>query len=226
MSSIAVPLPRQPAVPLGHLWNWPSPAPEPYLILETFIDYCCPFSAKIFNRLTEEVIPAYNNGDSPRPRIKLIFQQVPQPWHPQSSLMHESVCAIRHLYGIQATNDYQRLLFASRDQFVDAVVMDESRTSISQRLAALAATLDGVEEEAVMERLKVIVTDTQKNSGSASIRVLKFYVKQHRQLGIHVTPTCRINGMIVETSSSWTLKEWQDYLDPMISLSEGGYKRN
>ena len=128
--------------------------------------------------------------------------------------------------GIQATNDYQRLLFASRDQFVDAVVMDESRTSISQRLAALAATLDGVEEEAVMERLKVIVTDTQKNSGSASIRVLKFYVKQHRQLGIHVTPTCRINGMIVETSSSWTLKEWQDYLDPMISLSEGGYKRN
>ena len=104
--------------------------------------------------------------------------------------------------------------------------MDESRTSISQRLAALAATLDGVEEEAVMERLKVIVTDTQKNSGSASIRVLKFYVKQHRQLGIHVTPTCRINGMIVETSSTWTLKEWQDYLDPMISLSEGGYKRN
>jgi hypothetical protein len=225
MSSVAAqPLPRQPAVPLGHLWCWPSPAPEPFLVLEVFVDYCCPFCARIFKRLTEEVIPAFN-GDS-TPRIKLIFQQLPQPWHPQSSLMHESVCAIRHLYGIQATNDYQRLLFASREQFVDAVVMDETRTSISQRLAALAATLEGVEEDAVMERLKVIVTETQKNSGSASIRVLKFYVKQHRQLGIHVTPTCRINGMIVETSSSWTLEQWQDYLNPMISLSEGGYKRN
>jgi hypothetical protein len=255
MSSLATTKPlNRPCAALGHVWNWPSPAPEPLLTLECFVDYCCPFSARIFKRLTEDVIPHYNKT-SEGPKIKLIFQQIPQPWHPQSATMHESyvtfpsplplfnkrsqtfltrfffllscsVCAVRHLYGIKFTNEWQTLLMAHREEFVDALCQDESRNQISSRLAKLAATIEGIEEEAVMDRMSVNVTENAKNSGSASIRVLKFYVKQHRQLGIHVSPTTRINNMIVETSSGWTLSEWNCFLDPMLQLASNGYKRN
>ena len=223
MTSIAIPKPNRPCAALGHYWNWPNPAPEPLLTLEVFIDYCCPFSARIFHRLTTEVIPLYNKE---KPKIKLIFQQIPQPWHPQSSTMHESVCAVRHLNGINTTNQYQTLLCASREQYTDAICQNESRNAISARLSQLAGTIEGVDAAAVLDRMVVRVTETQKNGGSDSIRVLKFYVKQHRQLGIHVSPTCRINNMIVDTSSGWTLEEWQTYLDPMVQLASGGYKRN
>jgi len=219
MAAFAQQLPNQPCVPLGHLWNWPSPAPEPFLVLEAFVDYCCPFSALMFKRLTEEVIPHYNKDF---PRIKLIIQQVPQPWHMQSSLMHESVCAVRHLYGINVTNTYQTLLLSRRDEYTDVVCQDETRNQICQRLSDLAAVVEGVESEAVMSRLRIRLIDNERNSGSESTRVLKFYIKQHRQLGIHVTPTCRINGVVIETSSGFTLDNWVALLEPMVQLAESG----
>ena len=215
-------LPNRPCAALGHPWNWSSTT-EPLLTLECFVDYCCPFSSKIFTALTEQVIPHYNKES---PKIKLIFQQIPQPWHPQSATMHESVCAVRHLYSIDITNLYQQLLMAHRNEYTDSICCNETRIQTSQRLAELAGSLEGVDVNNVMERLTPVFTDTSKNSGSPSIRVLKFYVKQHRQLGIHVSPTCRMNGMIVDTSSGWSLEQWQEFLDPMVSLAGRGYKRN
>ena len=42
-------------------------------------------------------------------------------------------------------------------------------------------------------------------------------VKHHRQLGIHVTPTCRVNGITTtDTSSSWSKAEWAAFLDPLL----------
>jgi hypothetical protein len=216
--------PNRPCAALGHAWQWPGNS-EPFLTLEVFIDYCCPFSARIFTKLTEEVIPHYNTTETPS-AIKLIFQQIPQPWHPQSATMHESVLAVRHLYGIEKTNEYQALLMAAREDFTDYRCCNETRMQTSSRLAELAGTLDGIDAKDVMVRLTPVFSETSKNSGSPSIRVLKFYVKQHRQLGIHVSPTCRINGMVVDTSSGWTLKQWNEFLDPMIQLASSGYKRN
>ena len=220
--SLGLVKPNRPCAALGHVWDFP-PGTDAFATIECFVDYCCPFSAKIFHTLTTEILPHYN---AQTPQLKVIFQQVPQPWLPQTATMHESVCAVRHLYGLALCNAYQTLLMASRNEFTDFMCCNETRTQTSVRLAELAGTLNGVDAKDVLLRLTPVFSETSKNGGSPSIRVLKFYVRQHRQLGIHVTPTCRINNLVCETSSGWGLAQWQEFLDPMLALAGSGYKRN
>ena len=146
------------------------------------------------------------------------------PIHPTSATMHESVLAVRQLYGLQTCNAYQTLLLERRNEFVDALTMDLSRNQIARKLSELAAEVDGVDCDAVEGMLKVDLSAGQ-NSGSSCFRMLRFYVKQHRQLGIHVSPTCRVNGLEVDTSSGWTLEEWRELLDPMVEAAKGGWFR-
>jgi hypothetical protein len=48
------------------------------------------------------------------------------------------------------------------------------------------------------------------------LQEIKWEVKASRQNGIHVSPTTTINGLIVDSSSSWGLPEWQQLLDPLV----------
>ena len=135
--------------------------------------------------------------------------------------LHESVIAVRHLYGLQATNKYQTLLFSGQQSFFDTKVEDMTRSDVADNLAEIAGTIEGVEKSRVLERLKVDRSDPEVlNGGTASTRVLKFYVKQHRLLGIHVTPTTRVNGIVCDTSSSWTVDEWKSFLAPYLDEGE------
>ena len=47
-------------------------------------------------------------------------------------------------------------------------------------------------------------------------QVLKWYIKEGRQLGVHVSPTLSLNGLIIDSSSSWELKNYQELLDPLL----------
>eukprot|EP00946_MAST-07B_sp_MAST-7B-sp1_P003650 g3650.t1 len=205
-------------VPLGHVFQ--DGGPSPILVVEAFVDYCCPYSARLFKRLTEEVAPRF-------PQMRLVFHQVPQPWHCQSTLLHESVAAVRHCYGLAKTNEYQALLFSNQVKYFDSNSMDMSRNQITNSLAELAAKLDDVDSRRVLERMTVDTSNPDVlNAGTPSTRVIKFYVKAHRKLGIHVTPTTRINGLEQETSSSWTLEQWSEFLAPYMACAAKGYKRN
>ena len=48
------------------------------------------------------------------------------------------------------------------------------------------------------------------------LQVLKWYIKEGRQLGVHVSPTLSLNGLIIDSSSSWELKNYQELLDPLL----------
>lgn len=48
------------------------------------------------------------------------------------------------------------------------------------------------------------------------MQVLKWYIKEGRQLGVHVSPTLSVNGLMVDSSSSWQLKDYQELLDPLL----------
>lgn len=63
---------------------------RPSLVIEVFLDLCCPFSKKMFKVLYEEVMPNYTDGN-----VDMLFQNVPQPWHAQSSYMHEVALAVK-----------------------------------------------------------------------------------------------------------------------------------
>ena len=52
---------------------------------------------------------------------------------------------------------------------------------------------------------------------SCCVQVLKWYIKEGRQMGVHVSPTLSVNGLIVDSSSSWQLDEYRELLDPLIT---------
>jgi hypothetical protein len=90
---------------------------------------------------------------------------------------------------------------------------------IYEELALLGSlSVDGLREEDIMSKLeRVVATDGSLNTGNATTRDLKFHVKLARQNGIHVSPTTTLNGMVCDTDSSWTLGQWETFLDPHVA---------
>ncbi len=55
------------------------------------------------------------------------------------------------------------------------------------------------------------------NTGNELTQAVKWLVKYHRSYGVHVTPTVFLNNIEAgQVSSSWTLPEWTELLEPLI----------
>jgi hypothetical protein len=63
--------------------------------LELYLDYVCPFSAKMFNTVHTSVFPLIQQKYSSK--VQVIFRQQIQPWHPSSTLVHEAGAAVLRL---------------------------------------------------------------------------------------------------------------------------------
>jgi len=212
---------RTPSIPLGLVYNKTSPSTsfaESAVVMECFIDFCCPFSKRIWDRLTTEVYEHYLPKTGGKCPLKIVFHQVPQPWHPQSTMLHEVALAALIAGGEKSYQTMYQELFNIRDKFTDAVTYDMSRTQIYESLVLGTAKNVGIPEKTLIELLSLDTSNGQKNSGNHTTQALKWYVKQHRQRGIHVSPTCAINGVEVNTSSGWSLDEWRTLLDPLVAV--------
>lgn len=53
--------------------------------IEIYLDYVCPFSAKIFKTFYTKVRPLIEEQYT-TPGVRVIFRQQIQPWHPSSTL--------------------------------------------------------------------------------------------------------------------------------------------
>ena len=208
---------RTPVVPLGLTYGKSNTSfAADAVVLECFIDFCCPFSKKIWDRLTLDVHKFYAAGSGKSP-VKIVFHQIPQPWHPQSTLLHEVALASWIAGGDDKYELMHQSLFDVRDKFCDLDVYEMSRSQIYNSLCLATASQVGIEAKSLMELLTLDTSNGQRNSGNACTASLKWYVKQHRQRGIHVSPTCAVNGVEVNTSSSWSLEEWRKLLDPIVA---------
>jgi hypothetical protein len=63
--------------------------------LELYLDYVCPFSAKMFRTVHASVLPLVRQKYASR--LQIIFRQQIQPWHPSSTLVHEAAAAVLRL---------------------------------------------------------------------------------------------------------------------------------
>jgi hypothetical protein len=63
--------------------------------LELYLDYVCPYSAKMFNTVYTSVFPLIRQKHSSK--VQIIFRQQIQPWHPSSTLVHEAGIAVLKL---------------------------------------------------------------------------------------------------------------------------------
>ncbi|KAK7425738.1 hypothetical protein QQZ08_007837 [Neonectria magnoliae] len=203
----------------GHKFEFAAPPSSPSDVahtthtLEIYLDYCCPFSAKIFRTLTTAVVPAVKANPQWASSLALIFRQQIQPWHPSSTLMHEAALAVLRLRP-ELFWSFSAVLFDEQAAFFDTNVVNETRNDTYRRLAKVAAKA-GVDEDDVY-RLLVIPDkpgeDGALNAGNQVTADVKTVTKMNRLIGVHVTPTVVYDGVVQDISSGWTIEQWTEWL--------------
>jgi protein-disulfide isomerase len=182
--------------------------------LEFFLDYCCPYSAKIFTTITKSLAPLIRENPKWAPSVELVFRQQIQPWHPSSTLMHEAALAVLTT-SPERFWDYSEALFRQQRDYFDVSVVNETRNQTYGRLAALAGTV-GADENTILDFLRISDKpgpNGELNEGNKVTADVKVFTKMHRLVGIHVTPTVILDGVVRnEISSSWTADQWKEFL--------------
>ncbi|CAD6442093.1 006e36ee-e9b2-42c2-9b79-ef6deb4aedae [Sclerotinia trifoliorum] len=185
--------------------------------LELYLDYVCPFSAKMFNTIYTSVIPLIKQKYSSK--VQIIFRQQIQPWHPSSTLVHEAGVAVLAL-SPQNFYTFSASLFKQQNDFFDVNVVNETRNATYKRLAKIGGEV-GIDEEKMYGLLKISDKpgkDGALNSGNGVTDQLKVLVKMNRLVGIHVTPTVVFNGVVENSiSSSFTAEQWEEWLDKNVA---------
>eukprot|EP00039_Didymoeca_costata_P007194 m.97175 g.97175 ORF g.97175 m.97175 type:complete len:204 (-) comp13584_c0_seq2:1041-1652(-) len=182
--------------------------------LEVYLDYCCPFSAKLYKTVFHEVLEKANG------KVAFTLRHQIQPWHPQSTYVHEAALAVKQLSGDGAFWKYSTALFEKQVDFFDANVFSLSRDAVNDMLVKLAVEVCKVPGEKMKDLLSLLPEEASPghtNRGNKMTNTVKACIKHSRQRGIHVSPTCVINGIEVDTSSSWTCEKWMEFLKPILS---------
>lgn len=176
--------------------------------IELFLDIVCPFSAKQFKTLYDEVFSSIPSN------VSFIFRCQVQPWHPASTLTHESVIAVA-LLSPDKTWEYTRKLYEESDKFYDSHTINEPRSATYYRLSKIASSV-GINESKFLDLVSIAGSkspdETGKNGGNQVTDLLKMHIKYGRQNGIHVSPTVVVNGLVDGSiSSSFTKNDWTEW---------------
>ncbi|KIH88234.1 hypothetical protein SPBR_09006 [Sporothrix brasiliensis 5110] len=196
----------------------------PVHTVEIFLDYVCPFSAKLFNTFYTGVVPVLRSRSSGvGSRVQVIFRQQVQPWHPSSTLTHEAGLAVQRAAVAagkpQLFWDFSAALFKDQKAYMDVAVVSEGRNDTYKRLAALAAASSGgaLDAGTIYKDLAVATepaADGSVNTGNAVTNDLKLVIRAGRLVGVHVSPTVLFDGLVNnDISSSWTAEQWLEYLE-------------
>ncbi|KAG0288269.1 hypothetical protein BGZ96_007947 [Linnemannia gamsii] len=182
--------------------------------LELYLDYVCPFSAKIWKQVYENVLPFLEKEYSGQ--VQVIFRNQIQPWHPSSTLVVEAALAVEQIDPAQFA-PYSNALFVNQKSYFDEAVVDKTRTEQYKSLSALAAntTHSSLREDKVLSLLQINPVSTASeatNHGNKITNDLKYHIKLGRQTGIHVSPTVLWDGIVENSiSSGWTLDQWKEF---------------
>jgi protein-disulfide isomerase len=174
----------------------PSAQPPTNSLSPTDLDYVCPFSAKMFKTvyttpLRDTLLKQYGE------KVVTIFRQQIQPWHPSSTLVHEAGFAVLKL-SPDKFYDFSAKLFDQQKDFFDVSVVNETRNATYKRLAKIAGSV-GVDEKKVYELLEIQDKpgeDGSLNLGNGVTDDVKVQVKANRLVGVHVTPTVVLDGVV------------------------------
>jgi hypothetical protein len=174
-------------------------------------------TTELFKTLTSTVIPHIRATPHLASNLQLIIRQQIQPWHPSSTLTHEAALAVQRLTSSSPEKfwAFSSALFADQLSYFDLGVINETRNETYRRLAKLAATSVGVDEDEVYGLLEVKPAEdpSVKNAGNAVTADVKTIVKMARLTGVHVSPTVLFDGVVAgEISSGWTGEQWAEWL--------------
>ncbi|EIN10972.1 hypothetical protein PUNSTDRAFT_65327 [Punctularia strigosozonata HHB-11173 SS5] len=178
--------------------------------LEFYLDYVCPFSAKISRVIDGVLKPLFEIGGKYDGKVKVIFRPQVQPWHATSTFVHEAGLAVAR---VSPHNfwPFSLALFKRQEEYFDIPASTLTPLQIREKLAALASEVIG--SSAAGDFAGLLKLKTTPNGGTGVTDDLKYTVKVSRQNGIHVSPSAVWDGVLAnEVSSSWGEKEWNDWL--------------
>ena len=158
----------------GQLFS--SVSPKSIHTVELYLDYVCPFSAKMFKTVYNSVFPLVDKKYAAK--VQFIFHQQIQPWHPSSTLAHEAGAAVLRLAPTKFY-EFSNSLFEHQAEYFDVSVVHETRNETYQRLAKLAEGV-GIQEGKLLNLLRVsdkVGDDGSLNIGNAVTNDVKLMVK-------------------------------------------------
>lgn len=183
-------------------------------IVNLYLDYNCPFSAKLFLKLKPLVIPKLQELHPNK--FQFVFVNVVQPWHPNSNLLHEFSLVVAKLLRelpqetIDANQifwDVSEILFKNKELFYDTANVTLNRNEIYHQISdlvfeniSLPFSKDDVLKELIIKSESE--KEKQSNSGNGATTDLKYFTKYLRTVGVHVTPTVSINNIVNDSISS------------------------
>jgi len=130
--------------------------------------------------------------------------------------MHEAALAVAKVAGDEAFWKFSDAAMASAEKFYDVAVIDKTRRELWDDMVKLAEEAVPGIDVAVLKSVLSLQTEAhpdERNIGCGVIQELKWAIKHSRLLGIHVSPTTTLNGVVCDTSSGWTLDDWLGFFD-------------
>ena len=113
---------------------------------------------------------------------------------------------------------FSAALFAAQADFTDGRVAAEPTCETYRRLASVASGA-GIEHEAVLELLRVPEVEGH-HAGNAVTGDLKVITRMARSVGVHVTPTVMLDGVVQsQMDSTWTADRWIQWLREIVAVA-------
>ncbi|RXW25803.1 hypothetical protein EST38_g10 [Candolleomyces aberdarensis] len=182
--------------------------------LDVFLDYVCPFSARMANGIQNILRPKFEDGGEYEGKAKVVFRLQVQPWHSASTLTHEAGLAV-----LRASPEhfwpFSLALFKHQDEYFDIPTANLTPLQIRAKLIDLAASVIPFGD---VEKVKdLLALKGTPNGGTGVTDDLKYNIKFARQNSIHVSPTCLWDGLVAgEISSGWGEEEWTRFLKTRV----------
>jgi len=181
--------------------------------LDIFVDYVCPFSARLAKKVETIIKPLLGPGSKYEGKVKVIIRLHAQPWHASSTLTHEAGLAV-----LRASPEnfwpFSLELFKHQEDFFDVPSQDLTPRQIREKLAQIASNF--LSSDALAE-FKNLLTPKDWNEGTGVTNDLKYNTKFSRQNGIHVSPTVMWDGLVAnEVSSGWDQEDWVNFLESKV----------
>ncbi|TFY80513.1 hypothetical protein EWM64_g3503 [Hericium alpestre] len=184
--------------------------------LDIFLDYVCPFSAKLALVIDSVLKPLFGPGGQYDGKVKAIIRLQVQPWHGSSIFTHETALAVARVAPEQFW-PFSLALFKHQTEFFDIPASTLTPIQIRGKLADLAGGVIGQDKVPAVQDL--LTLKSTPNGGVEVTDDLKYTIKFSRQNGIHVSPTVLWDGIVAgEVSSSWGQKEWAEFLAKKVTV--------
>lgn len=174
-------------------------------VVNLYLDYNCPFSAKIFSKFRTSVIPSLQKAHPFQ--FQFVYVNVVQPWHTNSVLLNEFLLAVAQLladspHSNEAWWSVSEALFANKEKFYDTSNINLTRNQIYEQIYEVVKESIPFSKKQVLEKLVIKESKEPSNGGNAVTNDLKYFTKYHRKAGVHVTPTVSVDGVVDDSISS------------------------